>query len=67
MRAARYGARRLPTARTRPARYSRFQQGASGQFAYTTVLIGKGVITGTTMGAGSQSGFFPGTVWQIAD
>jgi uncharacterized repeat protein (TIGR03803 family) len=45
----------------------RFQQGASGQFAYTTVLIGKGVITGTTMGAGSQSGFFPGTVWQIAD
>ncbi len=42
-----------------------FQGGADGQYPYTTVLLGKGFVYGTTYGVGSQNGFYPGTVWRI--
>lgn len=43
-----------------------FQMGdANGVYPYTTVLVNKGKLYGTTYGTAGQHGFWPGTVWQI--
>lgn len=43
-----------------------FQMGdANGVYPYTTVLVSKGKLYGTTYGTAGQHGFWPGTVWQI--
>ncbi len=42
-----------------------FQPNAGGEIAYTTVLVGNGFLYGTTYGFAGESGFYPGTVWQI--
>jgi uncharacterized repeat protein (TIGR03803 family) len=43
-----------------------FLGGANGQYSYSKPWINKvGRLYGTTYGAAGQSGFFPGTVWQI--
>lgn len=42
-----------------------FQMDANGEFPYTTVLVNKGKLYGTTYGTAGQGGFWPGTVWQI--
>jgi uncharacterized repeat protein (TIGR03803 family) len=42
-----------------------FQLDADGEFPYTTVLVHKGKLYGTTYGAAGQSGYWPGTVWRI--
>jgi uncharacterized repeat protein (TIGR03803 family) len=39
--------------------------GAHGVYPYTTVLVSKGKLYGTTYGTAGQHGFWPGTVWQI--
>ncbi len=43
-----------------------FQGGASSNFPYSTVLIGKNdKLFGTSYGSAGQNGFFPGNVWEI--
>lgn len=43
-----------------------FPGGAGSQYPYSTVLIGnRGKLYGTSKGIGGQSGFWPGTIWQI--
>lgn len=43
-----------------------FQGGTAGQYPYSNVLIDKkGFLYGTSYGVAGQSGFFPGTVWEI--
>lgn len=43
-----------------------FPGGAGGQYSYSKVWLDKlGRLYGTTYGAAGQSGFFPGTVWQV--
>lgn len=42
-----------------------FQMDANGEFPYTTVLVSKGKLYGTTYGTAGQGGFWPGTVWQL--
>ena len=42
-----------------------FNMDANGEYPYTTVLVNKGKLYGTTYGAAGQNGFWPGTVWEI--
>jgi uncharacterized repeat protein (TIGR03803 family) len=42
-----------------------FPGGAGSQYLYSTVLINKGKLYGTSRGTAGQSGFFPGNVWRI--
>jgi uncharacterized repeat protein (TIGR03803 family) len=42
-----------------------FQGGTDGQFLYAKPVVIGTTVFGTTEGAGSEAGFFPGTVWKI--
>jgi uncharacterized repeat protein (TIGR03803 family) len=42
-----------------------FQGGAASNYPYSTVLINKGKLYGTSQGSAGQNGFYPGNVWEI--
>jgi uncharacterized repeat protein (TIGR03803 family) len=42
-----------------------FQGSAASNYPYSTVLINKGKLYGTSQGSAGQAGFYPGNVWQI--
>ena len=42
-----------------------FQGGSQSNYPYSTVLIKKGKLFGTSYGNAGQAGFYPGNVWEI--